>query len=61
MRLEDIVDERNEGKEVKKNVTYKVVVGILNGSEHKYPYERYSCRNGGQRGYGGYHLKHQQA
>lgn len=40
--------------------TYKIVVGIFDGSEREYPNKRYGCGDRGQRGYGRDHLKHQQ-
>lgn len=41
--------------------TYKVVIGIFDGSEREHPDERYSCGDGGQGGYRGDQLEHQQA
>lgn len=41
-------------------VTYKIVVGIFDGSEREYPNKRNSCGDWRQRGYSGDHLKYQQ-
>lgn len=41
--------------------SYKVVVGIFDGSEGEYPDQGYSGRHGCQRGYCGYELQNQQA
>lgn len=40
--------------------TYKIIVGIFDGSEHEHPYKGYGCSDGGQGGDSGDHLKHQQ-
>lgn len=41
------IAKSNEKKLMMREETYKVVVGIFDGSEREYPYKRYGCSDRG--------------